>query len=149
MTLMAEMDDTPYLLASQTLQFMEESVFAQITGRNEEQLRQEFGADEKGVEVNAWDLSPDYDIVPRTGDLPNGDFSQGLIQALQLATTNPELSQKIDIFRFFQHVARQLGAKHVHEFTRQGGDIQTEIQPNEQIENQVQQGNLVQLIQAQ
>jgi len=144
MTLMFEQDTLPYLLASQTLQFMEEEVFVNIAGREEQILRKEFGKDEN-VAINPWDLSPDYDLTPRTGDLPNGDFSQGLLQALTLAMQDPELRQQVDIFRLFQHVTRQMGARHIHEFTRAGGGLQAETQPTEQVENAVAAGNLVPL----
>lgn len=67
---------------------------------------------------------------------------QALTQFLQLAASQPELMQKLDITRIYLHAARLYGFTNVQDFLRKG-PVQTSVQPTDQVANAAQAGNAV------
>ena len=99
----------------------------------------EFGPEANKIKVSPFDILCDYDMMVRDGSIPGGNFSEAWIQLFDTIGRNPILADKIDTFRVFLHIARNMGAKNVHEFEK----VQSTVVPNEQVMNQVQKGNLV------
>jgi hypothetical protein len=132
--------DIAYLLASQTKQLMSNDIYVKVAGRWEERLRQDFGMsgfDFAKVSPDALDVS--YDIISGDGSMPgSADVSvlSGLLQ-------NQAAAQVLDIPRVIKYIARQAGAKNVDDFIKQGGSVQPTVLPDQQVEQQVQAGNLV------
>ena len=128
-------------------QMMQNPAYVQLSGEWQEVLMLEFGAD---VSRNRLRVSPEmldinYNITVRDGSIPGGNFTDSWVQLFQILGSNPELSQKFDVVRIFTHIARNLGAKNVHDFVRKGGGINPQTMPDSQVLNQAQAGNLVPL----
>ena len=51
------------------------------------------------------------------------------------------LFRSVDTVRVFKHIARELGAKNVNDFIRQQ-PMQSQVMPDEEVDKQVQAGNL-------
>ena len=59
-------------------------------------------------------------------------------------TQNPEILNRVDMFRVFKHVARLLGAHNVQEFEKKGQPLaDPSVQPDDRIQEQVGRGNMV------
>jgi hypothetical protein len=132
------MQDIGTMFAVHTQQYMENSTYVKVLGRYEQQLKQAFGGKDR-VKVSPADLAISYDIMVRDGSIPGGNFSDAWMQLFKTIGTTPELMQQFDVVRIFTYIAQQLGAKNVEDFKR----VQTTSMPDEQVLNQVGQGNLV------
>ena len=82
-------------------------------------------------------------MIIRDGSIPGGNFSQIWIDLFKTIGTDQELRQTFDIVRIFTYIAQQLGAKNAEDFKRNVNNIQPATMPDEQVEQQVQAGNLV------
>lgn len=134
------------MLASHTQQFMTQSRYVEIAGSREIELVKEYGLDidpSGRVSANPLDLLINYDILPGDGTIPGREPADLWIQLFQIIATQPILTQKFDMVRIFQHAARQLGAKNVHDFVQKGGDVQAQVMPTEQVQEQEAAGNLI------
>jgi hypothetical protein len=144
------MQDIGYMYASQTQQLMSKSTYIKITGQWAKTLMSEYGQDVKNsrLQINPMDIAVDYDCYVRDGTIPGGNFSQAWVQMFQAVGSSPMLASRIDIFRLFKHIARSLGAKDIEEFelktqNQQLPQVQTQIMPDEQVQQQVQAGNMI------
>jgi len=108
-------------------------------GRWQEDLMREFQPKDKRVKVTPFDLLIEYDVLVRDGSIPGGNFSQIWVQMFDILASHPELGQRIDTFRVFMHIAREAGAKNVHEFER----IAAQVRPDEEVAREVERGNVV------
>ena len=88
------------------------------------------------------DLAINYDMIVRDGSIPGGNFSQSWIELFKTIGTNPELMQQFDVTRIFMYIAQQLGAKNVEDFRRNMSNVQATTMPDQQVQQQVQAGNL-------
>ena len=134
--------DIGTMFAVHTQQYMTQETFVNITGRQEEQLRQLFGNSNK-IKVSPLDLAVATDLIVRDGSIPGGNFSDAWIQLFKTIGTSEQLVQEFDISRIFMYIAKQLGAKNVEDFKRQAGRINPVVQPDAQVAQQVQAGNYV------
>lgn len=132
--------DLGYFFASHTQQFMEEEVYIKASGRWQETLQAEFGVSPgSSMKVSPFDVLIDYDVKVRDGTVQGANWSDVWVQMFQVIAGNPELLQKFDVVRIFQHIARSLGAKNVEDFVRQqpaapAPEVQTQVLPDEQIQ---------------
>ncbi len=136
------------MLASHTQQFMSEERYVEIAGNREQELMQEYGVDMNSqgrVSVNPLDILTHFDVLPGDGTIPGREPAELWIQLFQVLATQPEIAQQFDMVRVFQHAARQLGAKNVHDFVRKGGNVKPTITPDEEVIKQSEAGNLTQL----
>jgi hypothetical protein len=133
------MQDIGYMFAHHTQQFMTNEVYMNMSGRWQETLMKEFGATDPNqkIKVSPFDLLVDYDLKVRDGSVPGGNYSAVWIKMFEVLANHQELLQTFDIARIFTHIARNEGAKNVESFLR------IRQQPQEQVEQQVQAGNLV------
>ena len=134
-----------FMLASHTQQFMTEETYVKVTGEWAERLQNDFGImpDQDRVKVNPMDLLIHYDVLESDGTIPGSENVEAWGEMFQSIMQNPELSQHFDVPRIFTHIARQMGAKNVDDFIRRGGQVQTQVMPDEDVMSQVDRGNLV------
>ena len=136
--------DIGYIMAKNVQQFMSQEVYVEIAGSLEEQLFAEYKIDSKRgrTRVRPHDLYIDVDIEPHDGTIPGNEPADLWIQLMQVGLANPAIAQRLDFIRIFKHVARQLGARNVDDFILKA---EPEIQGNEKVMQQVQNGDLVPL----
>ncbi len=139
------MQDLGYMLASHTQQLMTKDLYVSMTGRWEDDLREEFGDIERMM-VNPFDISVDYDVIENDGSLPgDGDVST-MVQLFQSIVGNPLLSSQFDVVRIFQRIARMSGVKDLNDFRAKKQPlppVQGNVVPDQVVENEANKGNLV------
>jgi hypothetical protein len=150
---MQALQDIGYMFASHTQQLMSKDTYIRATGDQEKQLTAIFGQkmQEGRLHVTPFDLAIDYDVMVRDGSVPGGNFSQAYVQMLQTAGGNELIASRVDLFKLFKFVMTQMGAKNVDDFElkQQQGlppqvpQMNAQIMPDEQVEREVQNGNLV------
>jgi hypothetical protein len=136
------MQDIGTMFAVHAQQYMSQDAFVKIIGQNAEKLSMVFG-DKTRARVSPSDIAINYDLIVRDGSIPGGNFSGSWIELFKIIGTSPELTQQFDVTRIFMYIAKQLGAKNVEEFRRNLGRIQTQTMPDQQVQQQVQAGNLI------
>jgi len=135
------MQDVGTMFAVHTQQYMSKSTYVKIVGRYAEQLQKIIGSNRK--RVTPYDLAVNYDLVTRDGSIPGGNFSQAWIELFKIIGDAPELMQQFDVTRIFMYIAQQLGAKNVEDFRRNMNNIQTTVEPDEQVLAKAQSGELI------
>ncbi len=134
------MQDIGEMFAVHTQQFMSQDTSLRILGRHTEQLTSAFN--NKKITVSPYDIAVNYDLIPRDGSVPGGNFSEIWVDLFKNISSNPELMQKFDVTRIFTYIAQQMGAKNVEDFKRPP-QPQAQTLPDEQVEKEAQKGNLV------
>lgn len=141
------MQDLGYILASHTQQFQDAPTYVKATGEHLKKLMAEFGVQPgSSMQVDPLKLLIDYDVKIRDGSVPGGNFSQNWIQMFQIAASQPTIGQRVDLFRVFKYIARNLGAKDVDQFEiqpRQLPAVNTQVVPDEQVLKDFQAGNVI------
>ena len=135
------MQDIGTMFASHTQQYMTKETYVKIAGPYEQQLLKEFG--KPNVKVSPYDIAINYDLIVKDGSIPGGNFSTAWLDLFKTIGTNPALMQQFDISRIFMYIAHQLGAKNLEDFKRNVNQIQPLVMPDQQVQQQVQAGNLV------
>jgi hypothetical protein len=137
------MQDVGTQFAVHTQQYMSQDAYIAIIGRYSDALQKNFGAGKTRGRVSPSDLAINYDMIVRDGSIPGGNFSQNWIELFKTIGTSPELSQQFDVVRIFTYIAQQLGAKNVEDFRRNLNRIQAVQMPDDQVQQQVQAGNMI------
>ena len=141
---MQGMQDIGMFFASHAQQMMTIPNYIKLAGDWQELLIQEYGQPDRGrIRINPQDININYNVLIRDGSVPGGNYSDAWVQLFQILGQNPELAKHFDVVRIFTHIARNLGAKDVNDFIIKSANVQTMNMPNEQVQGQVQQGNLV------
>ena len=140
---MQAMQDIGYFFASHTQQEMSQETYVDTVGRWEEVLKTEYGAGAK-MKATPFELNVEYDVEIRDGSIPGSNYSPVWQQMFETIANHPELNEKFDIGRIFQHIARNNGAKNVNEFLRSatGAEVQPEVVGDEEAMREVERGNL-------
>lgn len=133
------MQDIGYMFATHTQQFMSEEAYVATTGRWAEDLAKEFGIVDDKMKVSPKDIQVDFDIDVKDGSIPGSNFSDVWVRMFEVILKSPELGQRFDVGRIFQHIARNSGAKNVNEFLKQEG---AQVMPDEEVMQNLQQGNI-------
>lgn len=136
------MQDIGTMFAVHTQQYMTEETFVKIDGPYAKQLKNVYG-DKNSVKVSPFDISINYDIIVHDGSIPGGNFSDTWMQLFKTISASPALLQEFDITRIFMHIAQQLGAKNIEDFKKNVNNIQVSTMPDDQVQQQVQAGNIV------
>lgn len=134
------------MFASNVQQFMSQDTFIKATGELAQRLSEEFGIpiEKNRVPVSPEALVVDYDIQAHDGVVPGKENIQAWTDLFQVLASQPELAQHFDMQRIFTHIARQQGAPNVDGFIRRPQQQpQVEVQPDEEVQRQVDAGNLV------
>lgn len=132
------MQDLGYMYASHTQQLMSQDVYLKITGETEKELVSMLGNKTQNgrIHITPYDLIINYDVLVKDGSVPGGNFSQAWVQIFQSIIQSDFAAGRIDIFKLFKYIARNLGAKNI-------SDFELKQMPTEQVQQQVQEGNLV------
>jgi len=132
------MQDIGEMFASHTQQLMSKDTYVKTIGDWERVLLEEFGkkAEQGRINVSPMDILVGYDTKIRTGQVPGLNYSQFWEKSFELLAKEPRLQQQFDIVRIFKHIARNNGVKNVDNFIVKNADM-------EQIEQQVQAGNMI------
>jgi len=132
------MEQYAYLIASQTIQLMDQSQYVKISGEWEDKLRERY---QNGrVNVNPLDLIVDYDI--EVGDQQRGgEFAEQWANVLAAVGQNPILAQNLDVVRIFKQWAEMTGVKNIEDF--QAKQPQFQVTEDGKVADQVQAGNLI------
>lgn len=138
------MQDIGTMFAVHTQQYMKKDTYVKIVGRHAEQLTNMFGGKERAP-VTPYDLAISYDVIVRDGSIPGGNFSEAWLQLFSTIAQTPELHQQFDVYRIFTYIAQQLGAKNVEDFKRVANQTQFQQMPDDQVQDQLQRGNIVPL----
>jgi hypothetical protein len=137
-----------YMLAYHTQQLMSEDTYVKVVGENLEALMAEYGVQQGGkVKVSPFDILVQFGVIPRDGSVP-GALSQTAdqwVNLYQVLSQNPAVAAQFDMVRIFKHIARLMGARDVSSFAKAVQNTQVQTQPDQQVAQQVQQGNLVPL----
>jgi len=136
------MQDIGYMFAYHAQQLMSKDVYVRTVGEWPQVISDNFQVNQGRVLVEPDDILVDYDLLVRDGSIPGGNFNDSWIQLFQTIGNNEQLLQQFDVVRVFEHIATQLGAKNVQDFRRQR-PVQPVTAPDETVQSQVQQGNLV------
>jgi hypothetical protein len=135
------MQDVGTMFAVHTQQYMTQNTYVSVVGHHADKLKEIFGKTK--IPVSPYDLAIDYDVIVRDGSIPGGNFSDRWMDLFKTIGTTPELAQQFDVTRIFMYIAHQLGANNVEDFRRNVNQLQGQVMPDEQVQQQVQAGNLV------
>jgi len=138
---MQYMQDIGTMFAVHTQQYMSQSTYVRVVGRYADQLKAIFNKDR--IPVTPYDLAVNYDLFIRDGSIPGGNFSEAWLEMFKVIGSTPELMERLDIVRIFMYIAQQLGAKNVEDFKRNVGQVQGKVMPDEQVNREVEKGNLI------
>jgi len=138
------MQDIGYMFASNTQQLMEQDVYVKAVGRYQEELIKSFRPARGRIKVTPFELLVDYDVVVRDGSVPGlGGNAEALMRLFSSIVGIPELYQDLDVPRMFLYIAKEIGAKNVEDFKRNISRIKTEVVDNEEIDRELDRGNIV------
>lgn len=149
---MQAMQELAFMEAFNTIQFMSQDVAVSVLGTYEDQIRQEYGVPprEDTIMVSPeafWSIEPGFSVVPHDGSLPEESDVQAMTSLMQSALAvdgvGAQVFGQLNLVELFFQWARKSGFENVHEFRRAGGDMQTQVMPDEQVQQQVQSGNLI------
>jgi hypothetical protein len=140
------MQDIGYMFAYHAQQFMSQEVYVKSVGEWPASIQRQFNITDQRVLVSPMDILVDYDLIVRDGSIPGGNFSDIWTQLFQIIGSNEQLMQSFDVVNIFKYIATSLGAKNVDAFERQQPAAQVAAAPDEQVMNQVANGELVSLL---
>lgn len=135
------MQDIGTMFAVHNQQYLTKDTFVKATGRYGEQLQALFR--EQNIKVSPKDISVNYDLIIRDGTIPGNNIPDTLTQMFGIIGRSPELSQQFDMVRLFSYIAKESGVKNLEDFKKKTNQIQPQVMPDEQLNQQVQAGNLV------
>ena len=130
-------------MTQNNMQLLSEEQYLSVVGQLTEQDFQGVGrAVEGGVIVSPDDIQGlfTFPISDASAPLDPVRFARTWVQVLQVSTASPILQQRVDIVKLWMELVRSLG---IPDPTRLLLPQQLQVLPDEQIERQVQAGNLV------
>lgn len=132
------------MFASHAQKFLSQEQWIQLQGENARLLQSIYGGDGR-VLVDPSQLKINYNVRVADGSVPNPNSSSFWMNAFKIIAEHPELQQKFDIGKVFRKIALTQGEKNVDDFERDQPppQVQQQVMPNEQVQRQVQAGNLV------
>lgn len=137
------MHDIGFFFASHAQQYSTRETYSKIVGDLPERLMQEAAGNQGRVKIRPQDLHIEYDILIRDGSIPGGNFSEAWLELFNTVATDQELRQMFDVPRIFTYIARELGAKNVDDFKRNLGQINPTTMPDEEVDKQIDKGNII------
>lgn len=139
------MQDLGMFFASHTQQLLTLDTYVKIVGDHEKDLKEIFGnrIQEGRLNVKPNELLINYDLIVRDGSVPGGNFNPQFLQLYDMLAKNPELGAQFDMVRIFKYLAKSMGAKNVNDFVKQGGNVNPQVMPDEEVAKNVQAGNLI------
>jgi hypothetical protein len=147
--------DLGMMLASHTQQLMSKETYVKAVGNWADVLAADYGvAMGDRIMVDPMDILVAYDVVVKDGSVPGANFNPEVwAQYLPVILQDPEIRQSLDIVRLMKHIILNTGGKDVNFFDRkqpvqqpqtpQVPQVQAQVMPDQQVQQQVQAGNLV------
>jgi hypothetical protein len=141
---MMTMHDIAYMFAKNTQQLMEMDVYLNTLGKYQQELEEEFGFGTDAPLRATPDsiLGIEYTVTPHDGTLEMGEFAETWTSLYQILATQPAVGSGFDMVRIFKHIARISGAKNVNDFVRRGGSAQIKSMQDQEVQAEVQKGNM-------
>ncbi len=134
------------IMASNIQQYMTEDTYLRLTGTQEERVSELWGEEIQNgrVKVSPLDLIIRHDVIAGDNFMASSQDADTLLELVEIAlrTQHPEIIQRLDFLRLFVQIARQRGMKNPEDFIRMVPPAPTVV-PDEDVENQVQAGNLI------
>ncbi len=142
------MQDVGYMFAHHAQQLMSQDAYVRTSGDWPADITQQLNVQQGRVKISPRDILVDYDLIVRDGSIPGGNFdAENWLQFYKLAIENPQIGQRLDIFRLFEYIATNMGAKNIDSFrSQQPQQANVGTAPDERVQQQVQQGNLTPLM---
>ena len=139
------LQDLGYMFAVHTQQFMEQSTQVRLVGELSQELEAELGKTGSYATAKPMDILVDFDLTIGDGAIPGVSFSEQWPALYKSTIENPQLQQEIDTTRLFLWMARQMGAKNVHQFRRNVAQLEAsaQVMPDQNVETQAKAGNIV------
>ena len=134
LTTMMCLNDLGYMLASQTAQLLGQDTYVKLVGRNAELLRRNYQGDR--VPVSPGDLDVDYDVRVADEGSSGANYIDAWIQIFQSLVSQPEVAMQYNMPGIMDHIAMLTGARDIENF-------HVKVMPDQQIQQQVQAGNMV------
>lgn len=134
-----------YQFASNLQQLMSRRTWVKAVGEWEEKLREKYGREpqQNRMKVRPLDIVVDYDIKPHTGTVPGSQDASTWVELFQTLTQAPQIARRFNLQNMFKNIAHHMGAKNVDDFVRNAEEMQPRVMEDQQVEEQVRQGNLV------
>jgi hypothetical protein len=142
------MQDIGYMFAFHCQQLIGEETWLRSVGDWPKVIMEELQPKvQKGrVAVKPSDLYISYDVIPRDGSIPGGNFSESWLKLYEMVIGDPQLRQQVDILRLYEHIAVNLGMKNAQDFRVQPqAPVNVGTAPDELIAEQLKQGNFIPL----
>jgi len=133
--------DLGYMVGYNTQQYMSKDQYVKAVGRYEEELREQYG-DEDRVLVGPMDLLVDYDVDVGDGTLPTSGDPQLWATIFQVIGSSEILAPQFNIVNVFKHLARLMGAKNIGEFVNKQ-PVGAEVRQDEDVMREAEKGNLL------
>ena len=138
------MYDVGMLCAYHTQQMSTQDRFVTLHGETPQRLLSDLGLEEgQQVAISPDQLNVNFDVTPHDGATPGIESVETMTNLFQMIMQNPDLGQQFDTGRIFKSIARKLGEKNIDDYMRKGGGVQTQVQPDAQVQQQADAGNLV------
>jgi len=139
------MTDIGEFFAEHTKQMMTDDAYVKVSGDWEQVLMEEFSdsINRGRMKVSPRDLDINYDVIVSDGSVSGGNYNDIWMRMFENIVKEPSLAQTFDVVKIFKYIARNSGAKNVNDFVKRGGNIQPQVMPNEQIQQQAQAGNII------
>lgn len=139
--------DLGYFHASHTQQLMSQEVYVKAVGDWPDALLEEFGDRDpnKPMKVSPLDIVADFDVKFKDGATTTATAMENdfWTKSFQSILTSDKLGA-FNVVNIFKHIARINGAKNVNDFVQKGGgQVNAQVQPTQEVAQQVQAGNLV------
>ena len=134
--------DIAYQMAYNTRQLMTEDTWFKLIGDWDPDMLGAERVESGRMRVTKADLNIDFDVEPHDGTVPGSGDPGVWIQLYQAVAQNPVLAQSLDMVKLFKFGARLAGAKNLNDFVLQGGQVNTQVMPDEEVMNEAQKGNL-------
>jgi hypothetical protein len=124
---------------------MTDDAYVKVSGDWEQVLMEEFSdsINRGRMKVSPRDLDINYDVIVSDGSVSGGNYNDIWMRMFENIVKEPNLAQTFDVVKIFKYIARNSGAKNVNDFVKRGGNIQPQVMPNEQVQQQAQAGNII------
>lgn len=106
------------------------------------------GGYDKVAMVNPRDILGQFDIPPADGTIPTdrialAETMKEVFNMMISSPMAPQLMQKFNMEGMFEYIISLMNVKDIGRFINQQGAVAPGVLPNDEIQNQVQQGNMV------
>lgn len=141
--------DLGLMVASQTKQLISQEYYAKINGRWSDTLQEQFQLDikEGRLHITPDKLDVNVDMYVEDMGVPGTEFAEVWSRIFQTVGSSQELTAQLDTVKIFKFLATMAGAKNIEDFARRT-PVQAQMMGPEQLQAQVQQGNMVSVEQA-